>query len=215
MKMQELYHEYDKLQKQYGAAELHSIYNGGMQNQPDICFIFMNPTRKNIASLPDWDGPRSPWIGTKQIWKLFHQLHLLDHDLFMEIMKRKPNEWDKAFAELVYASIGKHRAFITNLGKCTQLDARPLPNSVYKAYLELLCQEIELIQPQKIIAFGNQVSSLLLGQQICVSHCRTRCFPKQIGSHSYPLYPVYYPVGNGLRNLDKAIADIAAIIQKK
>ncbi len=213
--MQELYHEYDKLQKQYGAAELHSIYNGGMQTQPDICFIFMNPTGKNIASLPDWDGPRSPWIGTKQIWNLFHQLHLLDHDLFMEIMRRKPNEWDKAFAELVYDSIGKHRAFITNLGKCTQLDARPLPNSVYKAYLELLYQEIELIQPQKIISFGNQVSSLLLGQQICVSHCRTQSFSKQIGSHSYPFYPVYYPVGNGLRNLDKAIADIAAILQMK
>ena len=36
--------EYDKLQNKYGAKELDSIYNGGCIKNPDICFVFMNPT---------------------------------------------------------------------------------------------------------------------------------------------------------------------------
>ena len=50
MMLEELNIEYNKLQKKYGAKELDSIYNGGCSKNPDICFVFMNPTRKNIAS---------------------------------------------------------------------------------------------------------------------------------------------------------------------
>ena len=46
--------EYDKLQLKYGAKELDSIYNGGCTDNPDICFVFMNPTGKNIASSKSW-----------------------------------------------------------------------------------------------------------------------------------------------------------------
>lgn len=52
----------------------------------------------------------------------------------------------------------KHHYYVTNLAKCTQLDARPLPDSVY---------------------------------------------------------PVYYPVGNGMRNIDKAIADLQFILEEE
>ena len=75
MKISDLNPAYDKLQQEYGAKELTSIYNGGGgTNNPDICFVFMNPTGKNIASRPNWKGRRSPWIGTKNIWKLFIKL---------------------------------------------------------------------------------------------------------------------------------------------
>ena len=50
MKIIDLNPEYDKLQLKYGAKELTSIYNGGCTNNPNICFVFMNPTGKNIAS---------------------------------------------------------------------------------------------------------------------------------------------------------------------
>ena len=40
MKISELNSEYDKLQLQYGAKELTSIYNGGCTNNPDFCFVF-------------------------------------------------------------------------------------------------------------------------------------------------------------------------------
>ena len=38
---------------------------------------------------------------------------------------------DEKFADLVYDDVEQHKYFITNLGKCTQVDARVLPNSVY------------------------------------------------------------------------------------
>lgn len=44
MKLEDLKKDYDKLQKKYGAKELDSIYNGGLEENPDICFVFMNPT---------------------------------------------------------------------------------------------------------------------------------------------------------------------------
>ena len=67
MKISELNAEYDKLQLQYGAKELTSIYNGGCTNNPDFCFVFMNPTGKNIASDPNWKGRRSP-VRPARLW---------------------------------------------------------------------------------------------------------------------------------------------------
>ncbi|MFQ8989310.1 MAG: hypothetical protein ACLR6T_11630, partial [Intestinibacter sp.] len=151
MKISDLNSEYDKLQQKYGTKELTSIYNGGCTNNPDICFVFMNPTGRNIASRPNWKGRRYPWIGTKNIWKLFYKIGLLDERIYKEIQKRKPQEWDEKFADSVYADVEQHKYFITNLGKCTQVDARVLPNSVYSQYLDLLCKEIEIINPKIII----------------------------------------------------------------
>jgi len=88
MQLEDLKAEYDKLQIKYGAKELTSIYNGGCNNNPDICFVFMNPTGRNIASDPNWKGRRSPWIGTKNIWKLFYRIGLLDEKIY-EILCRK------------------------------------------------------------------------------------------------------------------------------
>ena len=48
-KFKKLYKEYDKLQKKYGDKTLDSIYNGGESNNPDILFVFMNPTKGSLA----------------------------------------------------------------------------------------------------------------------------------------------------------------------
>ena len=34
----------------------------------------------------------------------------------------------------------------------------------------------------------------------------------KIGKKEIPVYPVYYPIGNGIFNIDKAIDDLNAII---
>ena len=214
MKISELNVEYDKLQLQYGAKELTSIYNGGCTENPDICFVFMNPTGRNIASDPKWKGRRSPWIGTKNIWKLFYKVGLLEEKIYNEIMSKKPQEWDEEFADLVYEDVKNKKYFITNLGKCTQVDARVLPNSVYSKYLDLLSKEIEIINPKIIITFGNQVSSIVLDKNISVSQCRKQNFLKRIAGKNYNIYPVYYPIGNGMMNIDKAIEDLKFIINQ-
>lgn len=211
MKLEDLKPKYDKLQKKYGAKELDSIYNGGCTENPDICFVFMNPTGRNIASSKEWKGIKSPWIGTKNIWDLFYSLDLMEEKIYKKIKSIKGIEWTEEFAEEVYEDVKKHRYFITNLGKCTQVDARVLPNSVYEEYLDLLKQEIEIINPRAIVLFGNQVSSIVLNQKISVSQCRKKLFKQEINGNEYNCYSVYYPVGNGRFNIDKSIEDIKYI----
>ena len=215
MKLSSLKKEYDRLQLKYGAKELNAIYNGGCDENPDICFVFMNPTGRNIASSKEWKGIKSPWIGTKNIWDLFYWTNLLDEDLYKKIKSIKGTEWTEEFAEEVYNNVKKHKYFITNLGKCTQVDARSLPDSYFTEYLELLEKEISIIKPKVIILFGNQVSSIVLNKKISVSQTRKQVFEKSIKRKIYKFYPVYYPVGNGRFNIDKAVEDIKWIIENE
>ena len=215
MILSDLTKKYDKLQLKYGAKELDSIYNGGCDHNPNICFVFMNPTGKNIASSKAWKGLKSPWIGTKNIWDLFYKLNILDIDIYNKIKSIKGNDWTEEFATEVYDNVKKYKYFITNLGKCTQIDARPLPDSVYKEYLNLLEKEIEIINPKVIVLFGNQVSSIVLNKKISVSQCRKKLFKKIINNKEYNCYSVFYPVGNGRFNIDKSIEDIKWIIENE
>ena len=197
MQLEDLKKEYNKLQIKYGAKELDSIYNGGCIENPDICFVFMNPTGRNIASSKEWKGIKSPWIGTKNIWDLFYKLNLMDNKIYKKIKEIKGSKWTEEFAKQVYNDVKIHKYFITNLGKCTQIDARKLPNSVYEEYLDLLKQEIDIIKPKVIVLFGNQVSSIVLNKKIYVSQCRKQLFTDIINNNEYKFYSVYYPVGNG------------------
>lgn len=215
MDLKVLQKEYDLLQKKYGAKELDSIYNGGCQDHPDLCFVFMNPTSRNVASKKEWRGIKAPWIGTKNIWDLFFALDLINEDIYQKIRGKKGSEWTEEFAELVYHQVKKHKYFITNLGKCTQVDARELPDSVYIKYLHLLEKEICIVKPKVTILFGNQVSSIVLDQKISVSQVRKKRFIKNIDGEEYTFYSVYYPVGNGRFNMHKAIEDIKWIMNQE
>ena len=209
--LEELKKEYDKLQIKYGEKDLNSIYFGGCTNNPDYCFVFMNPTKRNIASEKKWEGPRSPWIGTKQIWDLFYELNLLDENIYKEIKRIKSRDWTEVFSETVYKNVEDHKCFITNLAKCTQIDARVLPDNIFKKYLDLFLKEIDIIKPKIIFLFGNQVSTIVLNEKISVSKVRKKEF---MINNKYKCYCLYYPVGNGRFNIDKTIEDIKYIIGK-
>lgn len=215
MKIKDLNNEYDKLQLEYGSRELDSIYNGGCEENPDICFVFMNPTGKNIASLKTWHGRKSPWLGTKNIWKLFYHVNLLSGESYNKILEMKPKDWDYDFCDYIYDEINNNKVFITNLGKCTQVDARPLRNEVLAKYLDLLFKEIDIIKPKVIITFGNQVSSIILNKKTSVSETRKQSHELIVNNNTYKVYPVYYPVGNGIFNIDKSIEDINWIINNE
>ena len=199
----------DELQVTHGAPQLKSIYGAGQIKNPKYCFVFMNPTGRNVSAAREWKGLRAPWIGTKQIWSLFHELNLLDSKLYQTIMKLKPMEWSDIFAISVYENLAEHSVYITNLAKCTQVDARPLPNSVFKAYLPLFQKEIELINPSHIFTFGNQVSSIVLGKQVSVSQYVHG--QRELLCGHYVTHPVFYPVGQGRRNQPLAIRRIRSV----
>lgn len=207
-----LHKKFDALQLKHGDKNLNSIYGAGEIKNPRIMFVFMNPTGKNISSIKTWKGLRAPWLGTKNIWNIFNELNLLDENIFNKLILLKQNEWTEEFSNEVYKNIESKNIYITNLAKCTQVDARPLKDSIFKEYLNLIYEEIEFIKPQKIITFGNQVSSILLNKKISVSNYLEIEFEELKIQNLYSVYPVYYPVGQGRRNQPLAINRIKKIM---
>ena len=204
------------LHKTYCSKGLESIYGAGCINNPDSMLLFMNPTARNISAATSWKGIRAPWLGIQKTWKLLSALNLIEEDLIKDMYSLQPSVWDEQVAEKLYRHVAAQKLYITNLAKCTQPDARPLSNSIFRAYLPETCNEIKKVNPKKIITFGNQVSSILLGKPISVSQYTATEFEiLTIGREEYNVYPTYYPVGQGQRNMLKAIQRIQKILNSK
>ena len=212
MTKEDLIKEFDKLQEKFGSAACNSVYGGGEDKNPNLCLVFMNPTSKNIATNKEWNGIRCQWLGTKQVWKFLTNVGLFDKNLNNQIQNMKPKDWSPKFCKEVYSEVSKQGIYITNLAKCTQDDARSLPNKVFKEYRDLLLEELKMVNPKKIILFGNQVSSIVLNKRISVSESRKKCEVLTIENKNFNCYPVYYPVGNGFFNAPKAVEDLKYII---
>lgn len=211
LQIEHLKGDVDKLQKKYGSSLHSAIYGAGCIKNPKILFLFMNPTARNCSALLDWNGIRAPWIGTKNVWKIFFALDFLDQDVFNKIQKER-NVWNEDFAHHLYGELEKKSLYITNLAKCTQTDAKALKNDVFRSYLQNTLEEIYLVNPTLIISFGNQVSSVLLSKNIKVSEYENRAAERlTIKDRDFNVYPVYYPVGQGMRNMGKAIKRINII----
>lgn len=66
-----------------------------------------------------------------------------------------------------------------------------------------------------IITFGNQVNSIISNKKISVFENRKTYHEIEINKNKYKVYPIYYPVGNGIFNIDKSIEDILWIIENE
>lgn len=205
-----------RLQQQHGAQTLRPILGGGCVDRPLAMFVFMNPTGRNVSSDPSWEGIRAPWLGVRSVWEMFHALKLIDDGLAHAI-KHQAGVWTPAFASALYTNLAAHQVYVTNLAKCTQIDARPLPNTVFRSYLPSFHREIAIVNPERIVTFGNQVSSILIGTAISVGqYCETespRIETIEVDSRSFPVHPVHYPVGQGRRNLPLAIRRLKEIFR--
>jgi len=188
------------LHKRYGHSSLQMIRGAGKLHRPDLMLVFMNPTARNVSADPAWRGLRAPWLGVKKIWNLLADLGLIDEEY--------PED-----ADALYEHVADRGLFITNLASCTQPDARHLPDAVFRDYLPVIYDEISKLNPRRIITFGNQVSSVLLQQPISVSAYTGSAFETlELGGRRFKVYPSYYPVGQGQRNMPKALARIRSLI---
>lgn len=204
------------LQLLYGDSSLQAIYGAGCINKPKIMFIFMNPTARNITADKNWRGLRAPWLGTKNVWGIFYKLGFLPKSIYQKTQTIKSSGWTLEFCNKIYSELKKKNVYITNLAKCTQLDARPLKDVIFKKYLELTKMEISLIQPKNIISFGNQVSSILLSKPVSVGNYKnTEHEILEIGGGVFKIYPTHYPVGQGRRNMPIANKRIKIILKSK
>ena len=210
--MEDLISQYNEMQNIYGSKELDPVDGCGKNNNPDIALVFMNPTKKNIATAKTWSGLKAQWLGTKQIWDFLTKCNLFNAALNKIIQSKKPKDWTPLFCQEVYDEVSNQGLWITNLAKCTQDDARPLPDKIFLKYKELLKKELKLVNPKKIFLFGNQVSSLILEKPITVSTTRHKKFDLIIDNKTYECYALFYPVGNGRFNQNKTIEDINYIL---
>lgn len=216
LQLSELFPLFDKLHAIHGSKDHFPIYGAGQISKPKICLVFMNPTAKNVSSFAKWTGLRAPWLGTKNVWRLLNKLGFFnDEELLKSIMAIKPEDWTLGFAEQVYTSLANQSIYITNIAKCTQEDARHLSDTIYKEYRPSLLKELEIIKPEYIFTLGNQVSSVLLGKPISVSNYLKNEFEilKLNDGSEVKVYPAYYPIGQGTRNMNKAIGRIKKVLQ--
>ena len=123
----------------------------------------------------------------------------------------KVYDWTTDFCEEVFREVANNNIYITNLAKCTQDDARQLPDSVFMEYKNLFFEEVKLVNPRKIVLFGNQISSIILDRKISVSEQRKKVINLKIDDRDFDCFAVYYPVGNGFFNAPKAIEDLKYI----
>ena len=213
MQLNELHPAFDRLQLKHGDKSLRSIYGAGYLNRPRLMFVFMNPTAKNVAADKKWQGLRAPWLGTKPFWKLAFEVGILSERTFLKTKELKANEWSPGFSEEIYRALAQNKVYVTNLAKCTQVDARLLSNNLFRDYLELMLKELILIKPKAVVSFGNQVSSILLGKQVSVKdYAGDDKETFRVGGKMLGVYPVYYPVGQGMRNMPLAMRRIRKII---
>lgn len=213
LQLDHLYKHRQKLQQKHGEKSLFAVHGAGCIDKPNICFVFMNPTGKNISAVKWWEWIRAPRLGTKNVRKIFFASGILSKKTFEQIQKMKSDEWTEKFAEQLYQEIAQKKVYITNLAKCTQADARPLKDKVFKDYLVYTQKELALLQPKHIITLGNQVSSILLGKPIKVSEYTKKEYESlTIEKQIYRVYPTFYPVGQGMRNMPAAIKRIQEIL---
>ena len=207
-----LFQEVNKLHKLYGCPDLSPIYGAGCINQPKLMFLFMNPTGRNVSANPEWNGLKAPWLGTKNIWRMIYKLGFINTSQHLFIQNSQGKDWTYEFSEQLYKTLRDNGIYITNFAKCTQKDARRMGNKVFKAYLTNIKKEISLVQPKQIVAFGNQVSSILLGKRIKVGHYLNGMEIFEVNGKLFKVFPAYYPVGQGMRNMDAAINRIKNLV---
>lgn len=213
--MEKLIKKYDQLQNKYGSKNLNSVYGCGQDKNAKLALVFMNPTKRNIATDKSWKGLKAQWLGTKQVWEFLTKCDLFSDELNQEIKNKTPKDWTPDFCKKVYDEVKKQGIWITNLAKCTQDDARPLADEVFFKYADLLKEELYLVNPQKVFFFGNQVSSIMLDEKITVSTVRQKKFSLKIKDKEFESYALFYPVGNGRFNQHKTIEDIKEILKKE
>ena len=215
LQLEDLFPELDRLQSLYGDRDSLPVYGAGCISRPRMVLIFINPTARNISSRPSWSGMRAPWLGTKNIWKLFFRLKLIGPEDFRHTQTLPSDGWPEAFARRLYRRISENGVYVTNLAKCTQIDARPLPDKIFRAYMESMHREIISLHPDKIIAFGGQVSSLILGKKIKVSTLAGSVEDLVIDNIHFAFHPVWYPVGQGMRNMDKSFKLLRRLLRSE
>jgi uracil-DNA glycosylase family 4 len=196
----------------YPESNLKPIIGGGKSDCPEVMMVFINPTKRNIASDPSWTGLRVPWIGITPIWKVFNESGLVSDHMLDEILRIKKS-WTPEFTQQIYGALEESGIYITNIVKWAGEDATLPEKEKIKRYLPILEKEIELVRPKHIVAFGAIPYNNLTGDKKSFKEIYrdfeiiTKLPLKGIMVNTFKtkIVPCYFPVGMGRFNRPQAI----------
>ncbi|MBU2522920.1 MAG: hypothetical protein KKE23_01365, partial [Nanoarchaeota archaeon] len=183
--------------------KLMPILGNGKTERPRFMFVFINPTHANISSSKDWQGPRFPFIGTKQVWRVFHKAGLFDDQLMEEMNNSK--SWSLEFTNKVLKFLTSKSFYFTNIVKWTGHDATLPDSEKIRLFLPILTKEIEIVQPEYIIAFGLIPFENMTKQKIrlkdhyseIMKNNALKYFEMEHDNFKVKIIPCYFPVGRG------------------
>ncbi|MCL5239095.1 MAG: uracil-DNA glycosylase family protein [Candidatus Marsarchaeota archaeon] len=183
--------------------KLMPILGNGETHNPRIMFVFINPTVRNISSEADWQGPRFPFIGTKQIWRIFYKADLLNQSLIDRI--NVSSRWSVEFTNELLQFLKKERVYLTNIVKWTGQNAALPDSKKIKLFLPVLEREIELVNPERVVTFGAIPFTNLTKRGIklfeyyksSIREQKLRAYKLQVGSAKTEVIPCYFPIGRG------------------
>jgi hypothetical protein len=200
VELENLFQDVLKLNKtHFPDSKLHPIFGGGCVKNPDYMFCFINPTIRNISSDPNWKGKRYPFIGTKQVWRIFHRAGLFDDTLMKEIEKEK--NWSYDLTNRVEKFLEKKKFYFTNIVKWTGVDATLPTKKMIDIFLPSFLDEIKIVKPKTIVTFGLIPFKALTGESIKLkdiySDFKKTGKIKTFDAHNTKILPSYFPVGRG------------------
>lgn len=187
----------------YPDHNLMPIVGNGKCEKPRFMFVFINPTIRNISSDQNWQGPRFPFIGTKNIWRILHRAGLFNDKLINEINNNP--YWSLEFTNQVLNLLKDKSFYFTNIVKWTGNDAALPDSKKVELFLPILKREIEIVQPKYIITFGIIPFERLTKQKIKLNEYYSKViknnklyfYEVKINSFKTKIIPCYFPVGRG------------------
>jgi len=199
-----IYKEFDNCQRcKKENNPLSHILGGGKFIKPRFLFLFINPTHLNISSHKNYQGQRRyPFIGVRYFYRLLSKAGFVDKKLVDNIYKRG---WQIEDEYRIEQSLTENEVYITNLVKCTQLHPDNPTKVIIEENLPLLKEEINIVSPRYLVAFGKLVFKVLTNEDILLKECLKRIkddtyHPFQsidILGKQYDVLPCYFPIGRG------------------
>lgn len=197
------------------ANPLRHLPGGGQENRPYAALVFINPTHRNISTHPDWKGPRYPFLGTREIWRVLGRAGFLG----AQTVSLTQGEWTRETSEQVLRSIRDSGLYLTNVVKCTKPNGDNPSAQEVRAWQDVLGEELSIVRPRLVVAMGILPFKALTGQPINLGeHFQAQrkspgllTFEGNLGEAKQTIYPCYFPVGRG--NPKRAVELLSRVVQ--
>lgn len=199
-----LFKQFDSCQRcKKEANPLRHILGGGKFKQPRFLFLFINPTYLNLSSHKDYSGRRRyPFLGVRHFYRFLSEAGFLDRKVIDEIYE---SGWQTKHEAEIEQGLIENDVYLTNLVKCSQLHPNNPRLAVIKEDFPLLQEEIRLVSPRFIVAFGRLPLKIITGKEIRLGESYKRLKrgtyrslrSVDILGKRYEVLPCYFPVGRG------------------